>query len=295
MRGHDKMRALVFGATGQLGRELLGVAPSQVELLPIDRSRVDMERTSDVERLIDELRPDVIINAAAYTAVDRAELQPDVAFAVNAAAPAAMAEAATRIGASLVHVSTDYVFGGAGSEPYRITDATCPVNVYGKSKAEGEKLVLERAGRNSMIVRTSWLYSRYGRNFVLTMLGLMRKGAPLCVVSDQTGAPTWARTLARAIWTSVERGGASGIVHWTDSGATTWHGFATEIGRLAFERGLLSGRVVVQPIATSDYSGGAARPAASLLDLSATASKLGTEPIHWAESLRMMLEEMALE
>src|SRR5687768_6354526 len=206
------MRALIFGATGQLGRELLATAPRGADVLPINRSQVDLARTDDITRVVRELSPDVIINAAAYTAVDSAELEPDMAFALNAAAPAAMAEAAAQIGASLVHVSTDYVFGGAGSGLYGTRDPVSPVNVYGKSKAEGEKLLLARESLSCTIVRTSWLYSRHGSNFVLTMLGRMRQGAPLRVVSDQTGAPTWARPLARAIWTGIDKG-VEGIVH----------------------------------------------------------------------------------
>lgn len=282
------MKVLIAGAKGQLGRTLADTAPQGVILHLLDLPDFDITDEASVRRHVNEVGPDLIVNAAAYTAVDRAEEEPAPAFAVNAAGAGHLARAARETGARLIHVSTDYVFDGGANTPYA-PDAECrPLGVYGESKRQGEIAVLE-AIDNALILRTAWLYSRYGANFVLTMLRLMAEREQLSVVADQIGAPTWSGTLAAAVWAAAARPEISGIYHWTDAGVASWYDFAVAIQEEAVALGKMARPIPIAPIRTADYPTAARRPAYSVLDCTSAWRDFGLAPIHWREALRRML------
>jgi dTDP-4-dehydrorhamnose reductase len=284
------MRALIVGGEGQVGRALADVAPADAEIIRYGSATLDITDGRAVEDAVASIRPDLLFNAAAYTAVDRAEQDADRAMAVNATAVGDLARAARMAGARFVHISTDFVFDGTATRPYAPDALAHPLGVYGRTKLAGEKL----AGDDALIVRTAWVYAVTGRNFVHTMLRLMAHGQPVRVVADQVGAPTFAPSLARALWTLAMRG-AKGVHHYTDAGVTSWHGFAVAIQEEALAAGLLSGAVPVVPIATADYPTPARRPAYSVLDTSATYAALGAPPPHWRDNLRSMIGALARE
>jgi dTDP-4-dehydrorhamnose reductase len=232
-------------------------------------------------------KPDVVINASAYTAVDRAEEEVDLAFRVNATGPKNLALAARKAGSRLIHVSTDYVFDGTACTPYPPQAPCSPLGVYGKSKRQGEINVLEVIDE-PLIIRTSWLYSQYGNNFVLTMLRLMNERDELKVVADQIGAPTWASTLAAAIWAAVGKRHLKGIYHWSDAGVASWYDFAVAIQEEAFSQGKLTSLIPIHPIRTDQFPTPVTRPAYSVLDSTASWSDFDTEPMHWRAALRQM-------
>ena len=231
-------------------------------------------------------RPDIVINAAAYTAVDKAESEEELALAINGTAVAAMASALREVGGRLVHVSTDFVFDGTSAHAYRPQDARNPLSAYGRTKAAGE----DAAGPDALIVRTAWVYAAGGANFVRTMLRLMATRDSLGVVADQIGAPTWAPGLATTIWGLIASR-ANGVFHHCDAGVASWYDFAVAIKEEALALGMLERAVPIRPITTADYPTPARRPAFSLLDCSATRALLGDEPIHWRTNLRTMLKE----
>jgi dTDP-4-dehydrorhamnose reductase len=266
------------------------VPPPGVTLRAVSRAELDLAG-EEVEGRVLAMAPAVIINAAAYTAVDRAESEPELAFRVNAEAPAALARAATRLGARLVQLSTDFVFDGHASTPYAPQYPASPLGAYGASKYEGERRVRE-ACPQAAIVRTAWLYAAHGANFVNTMLRLMREREHLGVVADQVGTPTWARTLAAAVWEVATRTDRNGTLHWTDLGVASWYDFAVAIQEEALARGLLARAVPVRPIRTEDYPTPARRPAYSVLDKTATLAALAAPRLHWREALRGMLDEL---
>ena len=243
-----------------------------------------------------ELRPDWVLNAGAYTAVDRAESEPELARAVNADAPAAFAQALAEGSGRLLQVSTDFVFDGRQGHPYGPHQAVSPLGVYGASKAEGERAALANLGaENTTILRTSWVYGPVGRNFCLTMLRLHGQraisGEPLGVVVDQVGCPTATHTLASACWAVIEQR-LNGTFHWSDCGAASWYDFAVAIGELGLEAGLLERAAPVRPLTTAEYPTPAQRPSYSLLDTSATRQALGLAPSHWRQALREVLERL---
>lgn len=286
------MRVLVTGAGGQLGRELVRTAPEEFEVLAHERASLDVGDRSSVLHGVRAGRPAVVINAAAYTAVDKAESEPDAASRGNADGPGFLAEACREVGARLVHVSTDFVFDGATSRPYRPDDAPVPLGVYGATKLEGERRVLRELPLHSLVVRTAWVYSSHGRNFVLTMLRVMRERGTVRVVSDQVGTPTSARDLAKVLWDLVAAG-ATGVHHWTDAGVASWYDLAEAVRRLGQSRGLVPSNARVVPISTSEYPTPARRPAYSVLDKSSTWSILGRTSRHWLETLDEVLAECA--
>ncbi|MFC3100226.1 dTDP-4-dehydrorhamnose reductase [Altererythrobacter lauratis] len=280
------MKVLVTGATGQLGRALQQSAPPDCDVTAVDRAELDLTDGAAVRTFVHALKPDLLINAAAYTAVDRAESEEPLAHAVNAAAVAAMAEALKATSGRLVQVSTDFVFDGASPRAYRPDDARNPLSAYGRTKAAGEDAV----GPDALIVRTAWVHAAGGSNFVRTMLRLMAERDELRVVADQIGAPTWASGLAATIWGLVAKD-ARGIFHHTDAGVASWYDFAVAIQEEALALGMLGRAIPVIPIATADYPTPARRPALSLLDCSATRGLLGDGTTHWRTNLRAMLKE----
>lgn len=285
------MKALITGAAGQLGRALVARAPRGWACRGLTRDELDLTDPDAIARVIAEEAPDVVINAAAYTAVDRAESEEDLAFAINARAVGAMAPALAVAGGHLVHVSTDFVFDGASAAAYRPNDARNPLSAYGRSKAAGE----DAAGPGASVLRTAWVYGAGGANFVATMLRLMRSMPQVRVVADQIGAPTWASGLADVAWgLALQR--APGTFHHSDAGVASWYDFAVAVQEEALSLGLLEEAVPVIPITTADYPTPARRPAFSLLDSGTTRALLGTQAVHWRVNLRRMLaEQKALE
>ena len=286
--------AIAGGSNGQLRRALLASAPPGVEAVALagpDGGRLDVTDRDAVHAAVRALAPEGIVNAAAWTAVDRAEAEPEAAAAVNAAGPAHLAEAARACGAHLVHVSTDFVFGAGDGTPFEEGAPTSPLGVYGRTKRDGELAALELAP-GSAVVRTAWVHSASGSNFVLTMLRLMAERESLDVVADQLGAPTRAGSLALALWRTVELG-AAGILHWTGAGVASWYDFAVAIAEEGAARGLVPAGRRVRPIPSRDYPTPAARPAYGVLSHLATRERLGIAPEHWREGLRATLDEVA--
>lgn len=286
------MKILLTGADGQLGHELRRSTPTTHELTGSDLAGLDITDQDAVARKFEELEPDLVINAAAYTAVDRAERERDLAFKVNADGARNVSRAAASRGARVIHISTDFVFDGRQSRPYRPLDAPNPQSAYGASKLQGEEYVSEATGGTALILRTAWLYSRFGTNFVTTMLSRMRDGKTLQVVADQIGTPTWARGLAGAIWQAAEIRHLQGLYHWTDAGVASWYDFAVAIQEEGLSRGLLSRPVQIHPVGTRDYPTPAQRPSYSVLDKSETWARLAIQPQHWRVALRSMLTEL---
>jgi dTDP-4-dehydrorhamnose reductase len=282
------MRVLVTGAGGQLGGALQRTVPSWAEINAIDVEDVDLTDAAMLTARLVVEAPDLIINAAAYTAVDRAESDEALARAINADAVAVMVAAMAGTGGKVVHVSTDYVFDGTASAPYAPDALRNPQSAYGRTKAAGEDAL--RAG--DLLVRTAWVYEAGGANFVRTMIRLMKEREELGVVADQIGSPTWATGLARTIWGLVERQ-AAGTYHHSDAGVASWYDFAVAIAEDAHALGLLARIPVIRPITTADYPTPAKRPAFSLLDCGATRAALGAEAVHWRTNLRLMLKEEA--
>jgi dTDP-4-dehydrorhamnose reductase len=295
-------RVLVTGAGGQLGQALVAAAPGDIELRAVDRSQLDVADADAVRRAIDDFAPALVINASAYTAVDRAEQEPEAATRANVGGPGNLAAAlaagpgaikgVSKGAGRLLHVSTDYVFDGTASTPYSPDSPTAPLGVYGRTKLAGEASALATLPGRVTIVRTAWVYSASGRNFLQTMLRLMRERGAVRVVSDQVGTPTCTASLAAVIWALGLRDRTAGIFHWTDAGVASWYDFAVAIAEEAFAAGLLRGEPAVEPIATRDYPTPARRPAYSVLDSSATRAALGLDAVHWRASLRTVLQEM---
>ncbi len=279
------MKVLITGARGQLGRGLIATAPADAKVHAVDRDQCDLSDASAIAALVEQIAPDLVINAAAYTAVDKAESDEDTARAINSGAVAALV-AAHR--GKLVHVSTDFVFDGTSSRAYQPDDSRNPISAYGRSKAEGEDHLRD----SDLLVRTAWVYTAGGANFVRTMLRLMAEKPALSVVADQIGAPTWAPGLARTIWGLVAKD-ASGKFHHSDAGVASWYDFAVAIQEEALALGLLEKAIPITPIPTSAYPTPAARPAFSLLDCSKTRDLLGDGHTHWRTNLRVMLKEEA--
>lgn len=285
------MKVLITGGSGQLGWELQRKIPAGWGVTALNKAELDIRDAAQVREAASQIRPDLIINAAAYTAVDRAEEEAGQAYAINAKGAAYVARAAVHVGARLIHISTDFVFDGTVYRPYPPEAEPNPIGVYGASKAEGERKVAAIAGQAAVILRTAWLYSEYGRNFVKTMLGLMREREVVKVVADQVGTPTWGAGLARAIWRIASRPGSSGIYQWTDAGVASWYDFAVAIQEEARQCGLLVRSIPVLPLSTDEYPTPAARPPYSVLDKSSTWAALNMTAPHWRVSLRQMLSE----
>lgn len=286
------MKTLVIGCNGQLGHSLADTAPENVDIIGLDLPELDITDATAMLVACGETRADVIVNAAAYTAVDKAETDEELAIAVNVAGPRNIAMAALDTGARIIHISTDFVFDGKSSTPYPADAPTKPLSVYGRTKRDGELAVLEETTGSAVVIRTSWLYSKTGNNFVKTMLRLMSERDELGIVADQFGSPTWADSLAKAIWGFVGMPTLSGIFHWADSGKTSWQEFAIAIQEEALSSGLLEKAIPIHAIKTADYPTAATRPAFSVLDCSSTHEAINMQPAEWRTNLRQMLNGM---
>lgn len=280
---------LLVGAGGQLGRALRVVAGVRdLPLHALDHAALDVTDAGAVAAAVDHYRPAWVVNAAAYTAVDRAESEPVRAHAVNADGAANLARAAHAVNARLVHVSTDFVFDGERSRPYRPDDAPNPVNVYGASKLAGERAVREILGEDALVLRTAWVYSLQGPSFLTTMLRLLRERDEVHVVEDQVGTPTSAASVAEAVLAAMEQN-LRGVHHCTDAGIASWYDFAVAIAELARAEGLLEEHAPLVPIPAAEFPAEARRPAYSVLDRAASRAVLGLAPVHWRAALAACL------
>jgi dTDP-4-dehydrorhamnose reductase len=287
------MRVLITGARGQVGRALVETVPPGIEVHAVGRAELDITRQEAVFAALANTRPDTVLNVAAYTAVDRAESESQICHSVNAGGARALAIAARAQGARLIQVSTDYVYDGNSSVPYSPDIVPHPVSVYGESKLRGEQAVLDTLAERATVLRTAWVYSAWGNNFVRKMLQLMSERGAVSVVSDQVGSPTSARSLARALWKLVAHLDIQGIHHWTDAGLASWYDFAVAIAEDGRCLNLVPPNVDVEPISTLEYPTAARRPSYSVLDSRATGAALGIAPVHWRKNLRETLREIA--
>lgn len=285
------MKVLITGR-GQVASALARQKPAGTDALVLGRAELDVgDRDAVLGRVAAE-RPAVIINAAAYTAVDKAESETAEAVRVNGEAPGYLAEAAKDNGARLLHISTDFVFDGTQSRPYAPDAAVRPLGAYGASKLTGEQRVMEVLKGKALILRTAWVYAANGHNFARTMLRLMAERGRVRVVADQVGSPTWAGSVAAALWAAARVPDFTGVHHWTDAGVASWYDFAVAIAEEGRAAGLLKQAVEVESITTVDYPTPARRPAYSVLDRSSAERALGLKPDHWRVNLRKMLGEL---
>lgn len=283
-------KILLLGSGGQVGRELALPLSALGIVQTAPRGTLDLSQTGTIVSKIRAFAPDIIVNSAAYTAVDKAEIEPDLAEKINHFAPQAIAKVAEEIGAYFVHISTDYVFDGSKASPYQETDNTNPLGIYGQSKRRGEIAIMD-SGCDFLIVRTAWVYGVQGTgNFVKTMLRLGKERQEIRVVADQIGSPTWAKDLATAIANLTEKR-ATGIYHYTNSGMASWYDFAVAIFEEARSLGMSLKVEKVIPIDTEDYPTPAQRPAYSVLSHHKLVQTLGDFPPHWRQSLRAMVKE----
>ena len=284
-------RILLTGADGQLGHELQQTLMPLGEVIALTRQKLDLSQGEQIRQLVQQVRPSMIVNSAAYTAVDKAESEVELAQAVNGTAPKIMAEEAEKIGALLLQVSTDYVFDGQKNTPYLETDPTHPLSSYGKSKLAGE-IGIQQVTDNYLILRTAWVYGVYGKgNFVKTMLRLGQDREELRVVADQVGSPSWAKDIAEAI-AQLLQSETTGIYHFTNSGVVSWYDFAIAIFEEARALGFPLKVQRVIPITTADYPTPAVRPAYSVLSGKKITETLGDYPPYWRDSLRKMLKQL---
>jgi dTDP-4-dehydrorhamnose reductase len=286
------MNILVIGKSGQLAWELKQQSTSTVNIICVGRDDIDLFDLDSIAKVLLLNSVDAVINAAAYTAVDLAETDIENAFLLNATAVENLARACSDKNIFIVHVSTDFVFDGNRSSPYLVNDAKSPIGVYGESKSKGEYLLQAICGDSSCIIRTSWVYSLHGNNFVKTMLRLMVDKPELGIISDQIGSPTYAKNLAFAcVYAAVNN--VKGIYHWTDLGVASWYDFAVAIQELAIEKGLLKNAIPINPIQTKDYPTPAKRPSYSVLDKSSLNADFAVvEQVHWRKQLSSMLDEL---
>jgi dTDP-4-dehydrorhamnose reductase len=285
------MKILVTGANGQLGWELQRAKPNDCELTALSRDQLDITDLEQVTRSINSVKPDWVINAAAYTAVDKAESDSAGAYAINADGAANLATAAQAINSRLLHISTDFIFDGKNNRPYLPEDVPNPLGIYGASKLAGEQKVREILGGETLIIRTAWVYSAHGNNFVKTMLRLMGERDTLGVIEDQVGTPSWAAEIARAVYLSIENN-LRGVYHWTDTGAASWYDFSVAIYELGKEAGLINNSVTINPIPTEAYPTPAERPPYSILNKDSLRKAINYTGKHWRDSLSQMIMEI---
>jgi len=284
-------KVLITGGNGQLGYELQRTNPDGYSCLVTDVADLDITDASAVNAYIQENQPDIVINAAAYTAVDKAEEEQELAIAINTTGAANLAQTCKDNGIRLMQVSTDFVFDGKACSPYPVDAPTEPDGYYGLTKRDGDLRVQEILGDDAFIIRTSWLYSANGNNFVKTMLKLMKERDSLGIIADQIGTPTWANSLAQAIWKAIENN-ITGIHHWSDAGVASWYDFAYAIMEEGVALGLLEKKIEINPITTADYPTPASRPCYSVMDKTSTWQALGFKSEHWRVALRQMMAEL---
>jgi dTDP-4-dehydrorhamnose reductase len=285
------VKVLVLGGGGQVARAVAGCVPENHTVLVKTRRELDITDEAAVTATVAASGAAWLVNGAGYTAVDLAEDQAAQAFEINDTAVGSLARAASQAGCRLLHISTDFVFDGNSSRAYLPGDEPNPLSLYGKSKLGGERRVLTQDAR-AIVLRTAWVYAAYGRNFVLTMLRLMREKEKLSVVCDQIGTPTWATGIAAAIWGLIEVAAPGGVYHWTDLGVASWYDFAVAIQEEALARGLLGREVLITPIPSTAYPTRARRPAFSVLDTGSTRALIEAPARHWRHNLRTMLDEL---
>jgi dTDP-4-dehydrorhamnose reductase len=286
------VRVLITGGSGQVGRALRALAPVGADIAAPSRHELDLARPERLAEAIRSLAPELIVNAAAFTEVDRAESEAETARLVNAVSVRRLAEVASAMRARFIQLSTDYVFDGTGGRPYLPSDLPCPLSVYGATKLEGERSALEPTDGRGLVLRSSWIYAPGGRNFVTTLLGMLARESRVRVVVDQVSVPTTARSLATAVWATASSPELAGIAHWTDAGVASRYDLAVAIQEEALEIGLLTREIPVEPVATADFPTPARRPLYSVLDSSPTRAALGLPALHWRVGLRRMLKEM---
>lgn len=288
------MKVLVTGGNGQLGRCLQDrLKKSTYEWIAVDKDALDITSSTDVQAFFGTYQPDIVVNAAAYTAVDKAEADEAAAIAVNTDASRILAENCKDVHIPLIHISTDYVFDGSATTPYKPCDTTNPQSVYGRTKLAGE-LAIQSLLDEYLIIRTAWVFSEYGNNFVKTMCRLAQTRSELGVVADQFGCPTYAGHLADAIMAAlvkINQGGSCwGIYHYCGDKATSWYGFSQAIFEAAYDRGLITAKPTVHQLSTSEYPTAATRPSYSVLDCSSLDEQLGIKCGNWNSALAVVLE-----
>jgi dTDP-4-dehydrorhamnose reductase len=289
------MKIIVIGKTGQLAWELRQLSSSEHEIVCLGRNDIDIDGVTSIATLLKQHDATGVINASAYTAVDKAESDIDNAYALNAKAVGNLTQACKALSVPFVHISTDFVFCGDKGAPYLPDDEINPLGVYGASKAAGEQLIIEHYPENSAIIRTSWVYSTHGNNFVKTMLNLMDTKAELRVISDQIGSPTYAKGLAETCLLSL-LSHITGIHHYTDTGVTSWFDFAITIQCIGLELGLLNKKIAIKPISTSQYRTPAKRPKYSVLDKTSLVTALPELSLtQWQRQLHIMMTALKAE
>lgn len=286
-------KIMLTGKNGQVGWELQRTLAPLGEVAALDRQQLDLANPDQIREIVREIKPNLIVNAAAYTAVDKAEEEPELAMAVNGIAPGILAEEAKRLNAAIIHYSTDYVFDGAKTTPYTEEDEPNPLNVYGRTKLEGERAV-QAVGAPHLILRTGWVYGTRGKNFLLTILRLAQEREELRIVDDQIGAPTWSRMIAEATAQILAQGYSSllekrAIYHLSAGGQTSWYGFAKAIVARISETSTQSVKLIQIP--TGKYSTPARRPAYSLLSNAKLNGAFGLAMLDWDRALELVLEE----
>jgi len=286
------MKVLITGKGGQLAWELEQLAPEKFEVISVGIDELDITNERLVADFIAQMKPDLVINAAAYTAVDQAEKETELAYAVNELGIKYLAQACKKIGARILHISTDFIFDGESARPYQTDAKPNPLNVYGASKLAGDIALNEILPEASVIVRTAWVYSVHGNNFVKSMLRLMQEKPQLGIIYDQVGTPTWAKGLAQWLWLIADKPEVTGTYHWTDAGVASWYDFAVAIQELGIEKGLLNKTIPILPISTSAYPTPAKRPAFSVIDKSNAEEVSGLNTVHWRKQLSSMMDSL---
>lgn len=285
---------LLIGSQGQVGTELKNILSPTYQLTAISRQEIDLNQPENLRTIIKDIQPQIIINAAAYTAVDKAESEPEIAHTINAITPQIIAQESEKIGSFLIHISTDYVFDGNSNFPYQENHITNPLSIYGKTKLAGEKAI-QQTCENHIILRTAWVYGTYGKsNFVKTMLRLGKERSEIRVVTDQIGTPTWSQDIATTIRQIIPQltSEIAGIYHYTNSGVASWYDFAINIFQEAKKLGFPLTINQVIPITTPEYPTPAQRPAYSVLSCDKISKLLGTYSPHWQQRLQLMLTEL---
>ncbi|MFM7406912.1 MAG: dTDP-4-dehydrorhamnose reductase [Cuspidothrix sp.] len=288
---------LLIGNNGQVGTELQNLLSSDYQVIGLARPQIDLTQVDQLRETIQAIKPEIIINAAAYTAVDKAEIEPEIAHSINAIAPQILAEESQKLGSFLIHISTDYVFDGNSNYPYQETDITNPLSIYGQTKLAGE-IAIQQACTDFIILRTAWVYGTHGKgNFVKTMLRVGKDRPQVRVVEDQIGSPTWAHDIADTINKIIPQltSEISGIYHYTNSGVASWYDFSIAIFAEAEKLGFPLQIKEVIPITTPEYPTPAKRPAYSVLSCRKISQLLGTYPPHWRQRLILMLKELILK